>query len=608
MKKKKFAARRFVRLSLATVLVMSFLSGCAGGGAGTDSGGAGTDAAAEADVSVDNSAGVGEYGYNLSGVKGPTGLEFGGGTGQTDFTPVTLTMYEEDIRQQVVGANFQGVLQQQVTADTGVTLQTNFGVGDVAEQLTLMIADRSYPDFVFSRSNLSKFLEAEAFIDLAPLIEQYGPNIKKLYGTSFDTHYDEDGHIHYLGQDFVNELPLDPEVGFEIQLAVLEEQGYPEIKTLEQYAEAIRTYKAAHPEIDGQPTIGITLTCGEGWRWFITLGNPAGFATGAADDGQYYVDPETMETIFRFTLPEHREYFRWLNGLYNEGLLDPDSFTQTHDEYLQKISSGVVLGLMDADWSIEEATDVLHSEGKSERAYAFLPVTMSEGIKYPIYRQPVYMASNGVGITDNCEDPVRAIQFLDYLARVEIQVMTNWGFEGEHWEVREGKRQWTAAEVEKQLADSDGHTIETGMGLLSYPYPCYGSGVYDEDGLSIMPFTEDAKIATYQEPTRKALEAYGVKMWRDLYPQADELYFPPWGAAWYIQDALDPASEIGQIQTRCNDLTAEYLMRAVAAPAAEFDAIWEEYQQRLQENDVDRLGELMTELVKERASWYTAEE
>ncbi len=586
--KKNYLIKRVIPLLLIVVMALGAVSGCGSTSADTDGGNA-TEAGAEAGTSdsASEEITVGSYGYNLSGVAGPLGHEFGGGTGQTDFSPITLEIYEEDLRQHVAEANFQGEVQKQITADTGVTIKTNFGVGDVAEQITLMIADRSYPDFVFSRSNLSKFMEAEAFIDLAPLIEEYGPNIKKLYGTSFDTHYDEDGHIHYLGQDFVNNLPLDPEVGYELQLAVLEEQGYPEIRTLDQWADAIRTYKAAHPEIDGQPTIGITLTCGEGWRWYITLGNPGGFATGCADDGQYYVDPTSMETVYRFILPEHREYFRWMNGLYNEGLLDPDSFTQTHDEYLQKIASGRVLGLMDADWSIESSTAVLISEGKPERTYGFFPATISEDVLHPIYRQPVYMASNGVGITDNCEDPVRAIQFLDYLAREEIQVMSNWGFEGENWEIVDGKRVFTAAEQEMRINDSDNRTVASGHGLLSYPWPCYGSGVFDKDGYSIMPYTEDAIIADYPEPAKKALDAYGVSMWRDLYPQAEDLYFPPWGAAWYIQDALDPASEAGQIQTRCNDLTAEYLMRAVAASPEEFDVIWDEFQQKLQENDAE---------------------
>jgi putative aldouronate transport system substrate-binding protein len=556
----------------------------------------------------DTPLGVSAWGYNLSGVAGPTGLEFGGGTGQTDFSPITFTIYEEDIRSIITEENFQGQVSRQVTADTGVTLRTNFGVGDVSQQITLMIADQSFPDFVFSRSNVHRFLDAGAFIDMAPLIERYGPNIKALYGDSFDAHFDEYGRIFFLGQNFVRRAPLDPENAFRLQLSALEALGFPEVRTLDQFADVIRQYVAMNPTINGQPTIGLTLTTGDGWRWFITLGNPAGAATGIANDGQYFVCPYTLETSWRFLLPEHREYFRWLNGLFNEGLLDPDAFTQTHDEYLAKITSGRVIGLIDADWHITSSMDILIGMGQPERTFGAFPVTMSHDILHPGYRREAFLPSNGVGITINNPDPVRAIQFLDYLARREIQVMTNWGFEGVHWEIRDGQRRNTLEE--QRLLDADPHsrTIYTGRGLLSYPWPNYGSGGVCADGFHILPFGEESIIANYPEPARRALEAYGVEMWRDLFPMYFDLpaaqQFAPWGAAWHIADTVDPASELGQIQMRANDLTAEFLMRSVMAAPEDFDSVWDEYISRLHDININRAGELMTELVRARAAWY----
>jgi len=543
-----------------------------------------------------------------SGVTGPSGQNFGGGTGQTDFSPITLTIYAEDMRDEVVKENFQGIISQQITADTGVTVKSVFGVGDVSEQITLMIADRSYPDFVFSRSNSGKFLEAEAFIDLAPLIEEYGPNIKKLYGASWPSHYDDQGRIFYLGQDFVNNLPLDPESSFQLQHDVVRELGYPRIRTVEDYSAAIREYIKLHPEIDGQPTIGMSLICSDGWRWFITLGNPAGFAAGYADDGNYAVNPETMEAVYRFTLPDHREYYRWMNGIYDEGLLDPDSFTQTYDEYLQKIATGRVLGLADADWEFGSAESTLAQEGRFERTYGRYPVTLGQGGLDLNYRKPLYMATNGVGITDNCADPVRAIQFLDYLAREEIQVMTNWGFEGVHWEIKDGRRQFTAEETALR-AGSENRTTQTGMGLMSYPWPCYGSGVYDKDGYSILPYDEATVLAEYNEVEKEVLAGYGVQMWRDLFPQQDEIYFAPWGNAWIIADNLRNdiplQEELNLIQARLNDITAEYLPKAVTAAPADFDKVYDEFLEKLNAANAARAGELMTVMVKEQAEWYT---
>ena len=604
-------------LLVSGLLIVGLMAACGnGGGAETGGGTAGTGAAtgtpavpAEPAVNVGADHGLSDWGYNLSGQVGPTGLAFGGGTGQTNFDPITFTIYEEDIRAILSEENFQGQVSQQITADTGVTVRTNFGVGDVTQQITLMIADASFPDFVFSRSNVHRFLEAGAFIDMAPLIERYGPNIRALYGDSFDAHFDEQGRIFFLGQNFVRRAPLDPENAFRLQLSALEAQGFPEVRTLEQFSDVIRQYVAENPTINGQPTIGLTLTTGDGWRWFITLGNPAGAATGIANDGQYFVNPYTMETSWRFLLPEHREYFRWLNGLFNEGLLDPDSFTQTHDEYLSKIASGRVVGLIDADWHITESLNVLMGAGQPERTYGAFPVTISPDILHTNYRREAFLPSNGVGITINNPDPVRAIQFLDYLARREIQVMSNWGFEGIHWEIRDGQRRLTAEEQHYMDTDPHNRTVYTGRGLLSYPWPNYGTGGVCADGFHILPFGEDIIIANYPEIARRALAAYGVDMWRDLFPMYYDLpaaqQFAPWGAAWHIADAVDPASELGQIQMRANDLTAEFLMRSVMASPDNFDAVWDEYIAALHNINIDRAGELMTELVRARAAWYT---
>ena len=43
----------------------------------------------------------------------------------------------------------------------------------------------------------------------------------------------------------------------------------------------------------------------------------------------------------------------------------------------------------------------------------------------------------GLAITKDCEDPVRAIKFLDYLCSDEGAVLYKWGVEGENYFVDE---------------------------------------------------------------------------------------------------------------------------------------------------------------------------
>ena len=39
------------------------------------------------------------------------------------------------------------------------------------------------------------------------------------------------------------------------------------------------------------------------------------------------------------------KYFKKLNEEYQKGIVDPESFTQTYDEYISKLSTGRVLGM-----------------------------------------------------------------------------------------------------------------------------------------------------------------------------------------------------------------------------------------------------------------------
>ena len=519
----------------------------------------------------------------------------GGAATKPDNEPVTFTIYIEDYLANRTEEDFKSDISKKITEDTGVTIKYNFGIGDVAEQITLMVADRSYPDFVFSRSHLYNFLEAEAYIDLAPMIDQYGQNIKWMYGANFDHLKDDDGSIWYLGQDFVNIVLQDPEDAFEIQNAVLKDQGYPEIRTLEQFGNAIRAYKAKYPTIDGQPTIGMTLCCAEGWRYYITLINPGMRAFGYPDDGNFYVDPDTYEVTYAYTIPGIGEYYRWLNGLYNDGMLDPDSFTQTYDEYLAKISSGRVLALSDGLWEYEDAENILMDDGKDERTYARFPATMNKDILHPAYRMWAYVPQNGVGITDKCSDPELALKFLDYLCQEDTQILTNWGIEGKHWEIRDGKRRWTAEEA--ALRGSSVHQIETGIGLMTYPWPAIGAAL-DSKGYKFTPLDDDeAIIEGYSEATKETLSHYGGDTWKSLFPQPSAFKPSEWGQAWLIWDNQPPNSEFTLLMQECYDLTAQYLPIVCSCRPEEFDAKWGEFIQRLYDADVVRLGEEATQVL-----------
>src|SRR5690606_35020711 len=116
--------------------------------------------------------------------------------------------------------------------------------------------------------------------------------------------------------------------------------------------------------------------------------------------GEYYIDPETYEATMHYKRPEEREYFRWLNHMNDIGLLDPESFVQKHDQYLAKLSSGRVLGIIDDDWEFADAQRALRDQGLEERMYGLYPAQPTTETKHAGFQQTGYLAGWGISISD----------------------------------------------------------------------------------------------------------------------------------------------------------------------------------------------------------------
>ena len=57
-----------------------------------------------------------------------------------------------------------------------------------------------------------------------------------------------------------------------------------------------------------------------------------------------------------------------MNEEYQKGYVDPESFTQTYDEYIAKLSTGRVLGMVDQWWNFAyNVNDSLKQQGLDEK-------------------------------------------------------------------------------------------------------------------------------------------------------------------------------------------------------------------------------------------------
>ena len=137
--------------------------------------------------------------------------------------------------------------------------------------------------------------------------------------------------------------------------------------------------------------------------------------------------------------------------MYNQGIVDRESITQTKDQYLQKVASGRVVGMYDQHWDFSSAEATLIKDAKDGLTYAPLALTY-DGIK-PHYKDaPIPNLINGFSITKNCKDPDRVLKALNLLMTEEWQKTLNWGIEGEDYSIDSASKQpvWS----DKQKANS----------------------------------------------------------------------------------------------------------------------------------------------------------
>ena len=559
--------RKVVSLMLVSAMVAGMLAGC-GSDSRSSKGGSSTETGSAAEASS---------------------------SGETadDKSPITFEYFNADGK----NGNWDNPVAKAITEATGVTLDVSYPVasqGDAKEDVALMIANDEYPDMIYAKGSATDLYQAGALIDMTDLIEKYGPNIKKMYGAEMEKlkWSQDDPGIYQLSYAGVNQKTLTTGGSCQIQWAALKENDYKYPKTLDEYEKMIKSYLAAHPKTeDGLDMIGITMSASD-WHWMITLGNPAGLIADASpDNGQWIIDDE-YNVHYKHVTDEEKEYFKWLCRMYNEGILDPNFATQTDDDYIAKVASGRVVAITDAEWHYSQCEATLVADGKVDQTYVGLPVTLRED---QVEKALLYQGTTvgwGIGITKSCEDPVRAIKFLDYLCSDEGQILYHWGIEGENYFLDDnGQPYRTDEEVAKAQSDPD---YGKNTGIDNYTgFPIYGTGSYSEDGFPYTPTTKESVIANYNTAEKEGCEAMGFEMLTDMFAQPEEFDLLPYSALWAYQQP----QELAEKQTILDEIAWPGLVKCVTGTEDEFDGNWESMVQELTDNGLADAEEAMTEFL-----------
>ena len=494
--------------------------------------------------------------------------------------------------------NDDNEIQKIIAEKTGVKVKETWLTGQSAEEaIGTIIAGGEYPDFIEGGNATPQLYDAGALVALDEYIEKY-PNIKEFFTEQeWDSLRQEDGHIYWLPQ-FSNIYGEEKacehnDEAFWIQTRVLKWADYPEIKTMDQYFDLIEKYNKANPKMeDGTENIPYTILC-EDWRYFC-LENAPQFLDGYPNDGSCIVDPKTLKVIDYNTTDTAIKYFKKLNEEYHKGIVDRESFTQTYDEYIAKLSSGRVLGMIDQWWDFAyTAGDAIKSAGLDKQgcSYVPLPITIDESKTNQWHNSGgVVNTGTGLAITTSCDDPDAAAKFVNDLLGQEIHDLRFWGVKGKDYEVNDKGEYSRTDEMRKNCSD----TAYKASHLCTYSYFPQWLGT-SRDGVNAMSPAGQASefYDGLKGDVKECFDAYGVKTYVEMIGTSESP--GDWYPMWSYSNNLTTETDGGMAWTKMGEVKHEYLPKVVMAD--KFDDAWADYMKAYKKcKPEDFINEMQTEL------------
>lgn len=285
------------------------------------------------------------------------------------------------------------------------------------EKKNLVLATGDYPDVFIdgiTKADEQMFGPMGIFVDLAPLIEEYAPNIKELFERFPDVKKSltyENGAIYNLC-DF-NVTPRDQFVDAPYyNVAWVRNLGMEMPKTLEELYDVLVAVRDMDADSDGntddeypilfrfesQPAFKYSVLAGYG---LIALQDEYGVTADYVKDGQYLFVPAQEG---------YKNYLAYMNKLYTEGLISDDCFTASQEQINAKIQTNKVfmMGM--------QPYNLLYEDEQWIDKFEMLPFLTSETSSEMIWPGNLRhtRAWGNFVMTDKCKYPVEMIKLVDY--------------------------------------------------------------------------------------------------------------------------------------------------------------------------------------------------
>ncbi|CAM3886740.1 ABC transporter, solute-binding protein [Paenibacillus lactis] len=217
----------------------------------------------------------------------------------------------------------------------------------LGEKKNILLASGDLPDVFYGRAVLSdaeivKLGSQGAIIPLEGLIEQYAPNLQKVFEQRPEFKKmltAPDGHIYSLPtiveRDFNEIAPV-----LFINKKWLDNLGLSVPTTIDEFYTTLKAFKEDDPNGNGQQDeIPLSFQ-------FNNAANGANSLAGSfgikLDDPRNNLYVDNGEVRYAPEQPEYKAYLQYMSKLFKEGLIDPEVFTHDENTYVTKVRNADV--------------------------------------------------------------------------------------------------------------------------------------------------------------------------------------------------------------------------------------------------------------------------
>ncbi|MDR2478017.1 MAG: extracellular solute-binding protein [Treponema sp.] len=415
--------------------------------------------------------------------------------------------------------------------------------------LNNLMAAGTPPDvcLTYNAELVANYRDLNGLLNIAPYIDQMLPGLKEflgpdlaLPGREFIRRYEDSatGAVYALPARRMNTAMRN----VFIRKDWLDKLGLPLPSTTGEFHRALAAFKEKDPGNVGKNNV-IPFTMGSDVFW------------GSQCITYPFIDPAisteerwTNIVVDRyFTMPGYKEGARFLNTLFNEGLLDRNfPLYKTEDDLFNNIKSGFV-GAYSDNWDriYRDSDHIMEDLQKNVPGAEMVPVdcmTSSDGIP----RRTAYDAAGAlIFIPAFCKNPEAALRYINWLSRYDNYHFLQIGPEGVTHDLVDGL---------PKIKIAAGPWVQNSPQNIDYTIIINGLDMQDPE------LTIKALANGYSWPAEKIENAYNVAMHNAVPDPVIPVTLSAAGP--YVQTLIDKGNVM--------------LTEAVTASPAGFDRVWDD--------------------------------